>query len=293
MREKVYLNRVTSDYIALFAQAASYLSRHGVNINFDFVQSDYKNLSYELRQFPYGQRVLLKPYMAQVVPIDQTYDFTSFAFNGQEFPPPNIPTGFTYLPTKQPFMDLVLDARTPTVNYITIIHEHMHALVDKANQSGFNIKDVMDIDSFGRKYYLNDLPDSVDSNFGEQWILLAPYLKTLNTWTYFKPSEVVGLKTELVAMLDKARGIAGVPFKITSGFRTPTQNTAVGGVPNSAHLTGQAADIAVTTETRQAVMKGLLNCGIPIFIEDAKLHIHCDIDSSIHPLGNAIISETD
>ena len=36
--------------------------------------------------------------------------------------------------------------------------------------------------------------------------------------------------------LDDARGRAKIPFKITSGYRTPKHNTKVGGVKNSSHI---------------------------------------------------------
>ena len=45
--------------------------------------------------------------------------------------------------------------------------------------------------------------------------------------------------------LDLARERAGVPFKITSGVRCAAHNEREGGKPNSAHLVGLAADIAV------------------------------------------------
>lgn len=132
------------------------------------------------------------------------------------------------------------------------------------------------------------------SQKGDATVLIPPIATPTDpTYVYFKPSEVVNLQVPLVEMLDKARGIAGVPFKITSGFRTPEQNKAAGGVANSAHLRGLAADIATTTTTRQNIMRGLLNCGIPVFTEDAVAHIHVDIDATIHPMGDGIVSNND
>lgn len=127
---------------------------------------------------------------------------------------------------------------------------------------------------------------------GDVTVLIPPISKppAPAPYIYFKPSEVVNLQVPLVQMLDKARGIANTPFKITSGFRTPEQNKAAGGEANSAHLRGLAADIACTNTTKQAILRGLLTCGVPVFIEDATAHIHVDIDSSIHPLGDMIVS---
>ena len=53
-------------------------------------------------------------------------------------------------------------------------------------------------------------------------------------------------------LLDEARDRVGPPrahhtgpWIITSGYRTPAHNAAVGGVPNSAHTRGLAADISI------------------------------------------------
>lgn len=45
------------------------------------------------------------------------------------------------------------------------------------------------------------------------------------------------------AVLDPLRIFYGLPIHISSGFRCPTLNRAVGGVANSQHLRGEAADI--------------------------------------------------
>ena len=50
---------------------------------------------------------------------------------------------------------------------------------------------------------------------------------------------------QFVEWLEQVRVRAGIPFFITSGFRCPSHNAAVGGVPNSAHMRGTAVDIRV------------------------------------------------
>ena len=49
-------------------------------------------------------------------------------------------------------------------------------------------------------------------------------------------------------VLDKARDAWGKPIKVNSGYRCPELNRAVGGVSNSQHLTGEAADISTGTK---------------------------------------------
>ena len=47
-------------------------------------------------------------------------------------------------------------------------------------------------------------------------------------------------------LLNPIREAYGKPIRISSGFRTKALNTLIGGVPNSQHLTGQAADLVPT-----------------------------------------------
>jgi len=66
----------------------------------------------------------------------------------------------------------------------------------------------------------------------------------------------------LVSKLDYARGMAGVPFRINSGFRCKAHNTAVGGHPESQHLVGRAADIrAVSRGIRYDIVRALMMSG--------------------------------
>lgn len=54
-------------------------------------------------------------------------------------------------------------------------------------------------------------------------------------------------------VLDPLRDWYGKPIRVNSGYRCPALNKAVGGVANSQHLTGQAADIDTdgTAENRK------------------------------------------
>ena len=56
-----------------------------------------------------------------------------------------------------------------------------------------------------------------------------------------------GIEENIVALvdevLDPARRKLGKPIVVNSGFRCPIHNTSVGGVYNSQHVSGQAADV--------------------------------------------------
>lgn len=102
----------------------------------------------------------------------------------------------------------------------------------------------------------------------------------IKKYKYFTDKEVEGLKPELVTMLDKAREVAGIPFVLTSTLRSPEVNEDVGGVSNSAHITGQAVDIRVrNSNERFRILKALIEVGFTR-IGVAKTFCHADIDKS-------------
>lgn len=58
-------------------------------------------------------------------------------------------------------------------------------------------------------------------------------------------SRVVIINPMLPEYLQKARGHFGKPLIITSGYRTTAHNIKVGGVGNSQHVFGNAADVYI------------------------------------------------
>lgn len=67
------------------------------------------------------------------------------------------------------------------------------------------------------------------------------------------PRKYMGHVRELAKNLQVLRDHIGKPIKITSGYRSPEHNKRVGGVKNSQHLFGKAADIKVSRKSTEAV----------------------------------------
>lgn len=107
---------------------------------------------------------------------------------------------------------------------------------------------------------------------------------------YFKPSEFAcpccgkgTVHLRLHKALNRARGIAGVPFVITSGYRCAKHNTTVGGSETSSHMARYAVDIsAPNSTTRFKIVKGLVMAGFTR-IGIGKNFIHADVDPKKDP----------
>ena len=112
--------------------------------------------------------------------------------------------------------------------------------------------------------------------------------KVMKPFTYFSYSEFDSpdlpgsgeefMNKEFIQKLDKIRQDVGFPLKINSGVRTKFWNQKVGGVSNSAHLKGFAADISTPNGKGQkeiavaALKQGITRIGF------GNNFIHLDID---------------
>ena len=96
------------------------------------------------------------------------------------------------------------------------------------------------------------------------------------------------ISLDLVRMLQKIRDAAGQPVSISSGCRCKVHNKRVGGVANSSHLAGKAANIYVkgwSNNTLGALIRKLYNEGkLPLLCYTYKITgktntgVHIDID---------------
>ena len=86
-------------------------------------------------------------------------------------------------------------------------------------------------------------------------------------WKYFNPDKekkLIGVDGWLINKLDLAREVAGVPFVVVSGKRSPEENARVGGASSSAHLSGNAVDISCHDGVSLwKMLMGLLHAGVP------------------------------
>ena len=95
----------------------------------------------------------------------------------------------------------------------------------------------------------------------------------------------VNMDRDFLTKLDLAREYAGIPFKITSGYRTKEHNEELRkkgykASANSSHLIGKAADIAVSSGAeRYVILNALIKAGFKR-IGIAKTFIHADTDST-------------
>jgi uncharacterized protein YcbK (DUF882 family) len=81
-----------------------------------------------------------------------------------------------------------------------------------------------------------------------------------------------------ISTLQTARNLAGIPFRINSGYRCRRHNRAVDGSRNSSHLTGLAADIRVESSRERFLIVSALKAAGFTRIGIGDTFIHADMD---------------
>ena len=92
------------------------------------------------------------------------------------------------------------------------------------------------------------------------------------------PGSGARMDPAFLKMLDEARELAGIPFHINSGYRTPKHNQRINGSKQSSHMRGLAADVkCVNSRDRFRIVAALIAAGFArIGIHDAFIHCDCD-----------------
>lgn len=94
------------------------------------------------------------------------------------------------------------------------------------------------------------------------------------------PADVLPHLSTLAQALEKVRKVLGAPMIVSSGYRSPTVNRAVGGSSVSAHCLGYAADfIAPAFGTPQEVARAIKGAGIAfdqLIYEGTWVHLSVD-----------------
>lgn len=90
------------------------------------------------------------------------------------------------------------------------------------------------------------------------------------------PAYAVANMHLLFATLEQVRALTGKPVSISSGYRCAALNAAIKGAGNSAHLTGQAADINCPGMTPKALAIAIRDSDIAfdqLIFEGSWVHI--------------------
>ena len=88
------------------------------------------------------------------------------------------------------------------------------------------------------------------------------------------------VSSALVRKLEELRAAIGKPIQITSGYRPPAYNRMVGGVSNSAHINGLAADIVcpgLSTEDLRDVAERIIGDAGGVGYYPSQGFVHIDV----------------
>jgi zinc D-Ala-D-Ala carboxypeptidase len=102
------------------------------------------------------------------------------------------------------------------------------------------------------------------------------------------PQVITNLTNLVKNVLQPLRDLVGKPIVISSGYRSPAVNSAIGGAINSEHMTGCAADFTIpgktNKETAQLIMYNLTfnQLILEFYREDNPYYgwVHCSYSAS-------------
>jgi zinc D-Ala-D-Ala carboxypeptidase len=77
------------------------------------------------------------------------------------------------------------------------------------------------------------------------------------------PEVLKNLKALCKNLLDPIRKLAGHPITVSSGYRSPAVNRAIGGVRTSQHVSGEAADINCAALGQKKLFDLIRKSGLP------------------------------
>lgn len=90
--------------------------------------------------------------------------------------------------------------------------------------------------------------------------------------------------------LDRVRALLGCPVLVSSGYRSPAVNTAIGGAKNSQHMLGQAVDFTSPSfGNPEQVAKAIASSHIPFdqLILEYGQWVHISF-TTVHPRGEIL-----
>lgn len=137
--------------------------------------------------------------------------------------------------------------RVYTANSLTDLATDAHSKVQLSHDAGewYIYTPHWDIS------YVNELPTFQEINWSDMSARVSEYFTVGELLRYDRARiptthEAQANIFKLALELDKIREAWGSPIIVTSGYRPPSVNARVGGVRNSRHIFGDAADISPT-----------------------------------------------
>lgn len=107
------------------------------------------------------------------------------------------------------------------------------------------------------------------------------------------PQEVFRNLKRLCALLEDVRDACAAPIRISSGYRSPDVNRAVGGARNSQHALGCAADFTAHGMTIDEVIQIIIEADLPFdqLIREFNSWIHISVPNTVNdkPRKQALI----